>query len=285
VVLDPVPGVRAFTDHHQLQVLRTCLTDPRPLPILGVGTSAFVDLTAFQTLTVEETVTFHGLYGCSGPCLRRALTATPSDLPRLLLLSLEPATQVDNALAATELVKQVIPMLVKNPVMAANLAPQLQALGMKATSSEMLVPVGACTALCCFLGGVSRARTGEACQVLEDWVAHASSISYRVQSWKELSGRLSDDTGNSANMTAFLGQKAVNNRTAFLHSLQHELSQAQNAVQYFMRLCSLLAPLQNPCLRLELLQYIMGLHSRFAVQTLKRTAEFAFQCLAATSAS
>jgi len=232
-------------------------------------------------------VTFHGLYGCTEACLRRALAAAPDDLPRLLALGLDHALLVDNALAAAELVKLVIPLLVKGPgtAMAADAAPQLQALCLRALSTEMLVPLGACTALCCFLGGVSRARTEEACQVLEDWVAHASSLTYRVQSWKELSDRLSDDSGNASNMTAFLGQKAVNNRTAFLHALRQDLTHAQNPVQYFMRLCSLLAPLHNPCLRLELLQYITGLHSRFTVQTLKRTAEFAFQCLAAPSAA
>ena len=119
-------------------------------------------------------------------------------------------------------------------------------------------------------------------QVLDDWIQQSSSLAFRMQSWKSLRDkhRASGSSEPGSNMMTFLGHKAIQNRRLFLEALQDQLAKASGVTSFLMRLCSLVARLQHPCLRLQLLQYITGVDERFVVDLFKQTCEFAFQCVA-----
>eukprot|EP00667_Euglena_gracilis_P002089 EG_transcript_2088 len=279
VILDPVDGARIFGGYHQSKVLETYKLEPRMATHVVPSPFSFLDLTSFLTLAAEDIILLHGMYGCTERCLRRVLGGAGEKVGPLILLGLEHAVKSDNVIAAVQLVKQAFPITVDNPSLS-KMIDKLHTLCFQVTSTEMLVPLGAYTALCYFLSGQSRGRVAEACEVLAEWIRQSGSLPFRLQSWKEQRAKALGEAQAAPGLAPFIGQKAVQNRTAFRQALQDELSTAQNAVQFFMRLCSLLTPLQRPCLRLELLQYITGLHGQYSVGVMRRTAEFAFQCVA-----
>lgn len=138
-------------------------------------------------------------------------------------------------------------------------------------SQGMLVALGAQITIGEFVTGRTAQRLSAACRWLHEWCENARSgpcsprsLVFLMTSWNE--ARKVD--GNS-DWLSFLSGKAVSNRLAF-HSQLLELLRAQqqgDGVQYVTQLHELVKRLRKPCLRLRILQQVLGLDTRFSRDT------------------
>ena len=135
-------------------------------------------------------------------------------------------------------------------------------------SEGMLVALGAQITISEFVAGRTAQRLEKACGWLEDWCRRAepgacspAALVFLLTSWME--ARKVD--GNS-DWVSFLSGKAVSNRLAF-HGELTRLLDAQrqgDGVEYIEQLYKLSSKLRKPCLRLRILQQVLGLDTRFS---------------------
>jgi len=135
-------------------------------------------------------------------------------------------------------------------------------------SEGMLVALGAQITLSEFVAGRTAQRLSAACRWLQDWCERAAQgpcsppcLVFLTTSWLEAR----EVDGNSDWLSFFTG-KAVSNRLVF-HDLLTKLLQAQqrgDGLEYVSQLYQLSARLRKPCLRLRILQQVLGLDTRFS---------------------
>ena len=83
-----------------------------------------------------------------------------------------------------------------------------------------------------------------------------------------------------SNFTAFISNKAISNRKKFAQQLRDAAVATDfDSVEFLKDIHSILAQMNSPCLRLELLQYILGLDNRYSVAHVTRSVELAATCL------
>ena len=106
---------------------------------------------------------------------------------------------------------------------------------------------------------------------------------------RERSG--SSDAGGSNDqsmpaMGAFLTNKAKTNRSVFLAQLEElrECARARNG-EYMRKLHGIVSKLNRPSLRLDLLQYVLGLDRRYQRDVLVKTCELALELLGEQTAT
>ena len=138
-------------------------------------------------------------------------------------------------------------------------------------SQGMLVALGAQITIGEFVTGRTAQRLSAACRWLHEWCENARSgpcsprtLVFLMTSWNE--ARKVD--GNS-DWLSFLSGKAVSNRLAFHSQLLESLRAQQqgDGVQYVTQLHELVKRLRKPCLRLRILQQVLGLDTRFSRDT------------------
>ena len=79
---------------------------------------------------------------------------------------------------------------------------------------------------------------------------------------------------------AFVSNKAISNRKTFAQQLRAAASQTDFAdVRFLQALFEMTNRMHSPCLRLELLQYVLGLDNRYSVAHVKRSIELAATCM------
>ncbi len=79
---------------------------------------------------------------------------------------------------------------------------------------------------------------------------------------------------------AFLSNKAISNRTKFAKQLREAAEVTDfDSLRFLKSIHSALTQMHSPCLRLELLQYILGLDNRYSVAHVTRSVELAATCL------
>lgn len=79
---------------------------------------------------------------------------------------------------------------------------------------------------------------------------------------------------------AFISNKAVTNRKKFAQQLRESAAVTEFDSLHFLRtIRSICNQMHSPCLRLELLQYILGLDNRYSVAHVTRAVELAATCL------
>ena len=84
----------------------------------------------------------------------------------------------------------------------------------------------------------------------------------------------------SSNFMAFISNKAISNRKKFAKQLRDTAAVTEfDSLKFLTAIHSVLSHMNSPCLRLELLQYILGLDNRYSVAHVTRAVELAATCL------
>jgi len=154
-----------------------------------------------------------------------------------------------------------------------------------ATNSDGLLAVlGAAEVLKALQTGDAAKRALEAADSIEEWIEKSEhSIAFRLASWRDLTaaqGDLKIATENHSNFMAFLSNKAINNRTRFAAQLRHSVANTSfEGIEFLKEIHAILETMHSPCLRLELLQFILGLDNRYSVAHVARSVELAATCL------
>lgn len=121
---------------------------------------------------------------------------------------------------------------------------------------DCLRAAGAVTALGALAGGRLARRATDAVRLLDDWLERAeSSFAFRISSYRDASAKANATT----QFTAFAGRKAVSNRRAFRDALAPLAEESGDVRKGLAALSSLVAACRTPNLRLELLQFVLGL--------------------------
>ena len=150
-------------------------------------------------------------------------------------------------------------------------------------SEAMLVALGAQITLQEFVAGRTALRLRKACSWLRGWCAKAeagicspASLIFLATSWAE--ARKVD--GNS-DWLSFLNGKAFINRLAFHDQLLTLLAAQEegDGLRYIEQLYMLSSKLRKPCLRLRILQQILGLDTRFSRDIVHGVVCLAFDVL------
>jgi hypothetical protein len=126
-----------------------------------------------------------------------------------------------------------------------------------------------------FAAGRMLPRIVDSRKRLESWLRKANSFMFRIQSWHKLTGHRSE--GDTPALSAFVTHKAIENRHRFysdLVELEH-LAKSRDLLHGIQKLQCLTDQLYHPCMRLEILQSILGLDERFDLQILNTVSKLA----------
>jgi hypothetical protein len=154
-----------------------------------------------------------------------------------------------------------------------------------ATNSDGLLAVlGAAQVLKAIQEGSHRRRAEECISAVEEWVNQGEqSMAFRISSWydqRAAQGDLQIATENNSSFMAFVSNKAISNRKAFAGQLRQIMSSPDfTEVRFLQAVNQILNGMHSPCLRLELLQYVLGLDNRYSVAHVVRSVELAATCL------
>ena len=157
-----------------------------------------------------------------------------------------------------------------------------------ATNSDGLLAVlGAAQILRAMQDGSAKRKVQEVVSSLEEWVNLADhNLTFRIKSWNDqrvAQGDLEIATESDTAFSAFLGTKAISNRKAFVNQLKTTAAVSDtNFVQtlsFLKCIYDIVQRMHSPCLRLELLQYILGLDNRYSVAHVARSVELAATCM------
>lgn len=154
-----------------------------------------------------------------------------------------------------------------------------------ATNSDGLLAVlGAAQVLKAMQDGTAKRRVEEAIAAVEEWVNYGEqSVAFRISSWydqRAAQGDLKIATDNNSSFMAFVSNKAIANRKAFAQQLRETVAATDfSDIRFLKAINDMLSKMHSPCLRLELLQYILGLDNRFSVAHVARSVELAATCL------
>jgi len=116
------------------------------------------------------------------------------------------------------------------------------------------------------------------------WIEHGEqSMTFRLASWRDqraAQGDLKIATQADSSFMAFVSNKAISNRKAFVAQLKQAAQSTDFSDARFLSAIEVvLSRMHSPCLRLELLQYVLGLDNRYSVAHVTRSVELAKNCL------
>lgn len=116
------------------------------------------------------------------------------------------------------------------------------------------------------------------------WIEKSEhSVAFRLASWRDLTaaqGDLKIATESNSNFMAFVSNKAISNRRRFSQQLRHAIAHTSfEGIEFLKEIHAILKTMHSPCLRLELLQFILGLDNRYSVAHVARSIELAATCL------
>lgn len=115
------------------------------------------------------------------------------------------------------------------------------------------------------------------------WIKKSDSFAFRLESWREQKAAQDDlkiATEENSKWMAFVSNKAINNRKRFAEQLKHSVAQTNfESIEFLKEIHAILGTMHSPCLRLELLQFILGLDNRYSVAHVARSVELAATCL------
>lgn len=154
-----------------------------------------------------------------------------------------------------------------------------------ATNSDGLLAVlGAAQVLRVIQDGSALRRVHESIDAIEEWVNYGeNNVAFRISSWHDqrtAQGDLKIATGQNSKFMAFVSNKAIANRKAFALQLREAVSANDfTGMHLLYAIHGILQRMHSPCLRLELLQYVLGLDNRYSVLHVSRSIELAATCL------
>ena len=114
-------------------------------------------------------------------------------------------------------------------------------------------------------------------------------MAFRISSWydqRAAQGDLQIATAEDSNFMAFVSTKSIINRRNFAQNLR-DAAQATSFTdgRFLSAISTMIAGMNKPCLRLELLQYVLGLDNRYSTAHVARSVELAATCLGISAAS
>lgn len=122
------------------------------------------------------------------------------------------------------------------------------------------------------------------CCLSDRWVQQGEeSVAFRLASWKEQRADQADSNiavSKDSKFMAFITTKSVTNRRKFAQQL-HQAVNEFTCVHFLQEMYSIVKSMHSPCMRLELLQYILGLDSRYSIHLVRECIELAATCLSA----
>ena len=154
-----------------------------------------------------------------------------------------------------------------------------------ATNSDGLLAVlGAAQILKAMQDGGAKRRTKESWEAVEEWVEQGEkNIAFRLASWRDqrtAQGDLEIAVDQDSSFMAFVSGKAISNRRNFALQLHRAVEQTEfNDMRFLLAIDEITDRMHSPCLRLELLQYVLGLDNRYSIAHVKRSVELAATCL------
>ncbi|CAJ1964865.1 unnamed protein product [Cylindrotheca closterium] len=163
-----------------------------------------------------------------------------------------------------------------------------------ATNSQgILFVLGAVEILSAARSGSAQSRAKESIVALDEWVQYGEeSVAFRIASWSKQRATEHDThvaLEGSSQFMAFVSNKAITNRKGFAKKLQSALeaekgadavaSSEESHLCFLKRIQEIVNSLHAPCLRLEILQYILGLDNRFSVDHIRHSMELAVTCM------
>lgn len=154
-----------------------------------------------------------------------------------------------------------------------------------ATNSDGLLAVlGAAQILRAMQEGGAKRRTKESWEAVEEWVEHGErNIAFRLASWRDQRAAQDDleiAVDQDSSFMAFVSGKAITNRKKFALQLHQAVEQTDfNDMRFLLAIDEITNRMHSPCLRLELLQYVLGLDNRYSIAHVKRAVELAATCL------
>lgn len=108
-------------------------------------------------------------------------------------------------------------------------------------------------------------------------------MAFRLSSWRDQRAAQDDlqiAFDNNSSFFAFVSNKAITNRKNFAKQLREAIKQTDFSDVNFLRaIYEVVQRMHSPCLRLELLQYVLGLDNRYSIAHVKRSIELAATCL------
>ena len=264
-----------------------------------------IDASEYPELPQEERLALHAAYGIGRSSLHAAFAAIAraeghASLAPHVARSLCAAASADNVASAREIVRTAAPLLLERLLqrdgapaasgttlaclhsVRASVA-SLRRVAHAEMSDGMLVAFGAQITLSEFVAGATAQRLRAACKWLADWcrkaeggVCSPKSLVFLLTSWTE-----AREVDGNSDWKSFLTGKAVANRLAF-HSQLVELLEAQqrgDGLSFVEQLYALSSRLRRPCLRLRILQQVLGLDRRFSRDIVHGVVCLAFDVL------
>ena len=148
----------------------------------------------------------------------------------------------------------------------------------------LLAVLGAAQILKAIQDGSAKRRTEECFVALEEWIeAGESSIAFRLASWTDQRAAQKDleiAVNADSSFMAFVSGKAISNRKNFATQLREAVGRTDFSDMRFLTVIyEITSKMHSPCLRLELLQYALGLDNRYSIAHVKRAVELAATCL------
>lgn len=108
-------------------------------------------------------------------------------------------------------------------------------------------------------------------------------MAFRLASWRSQRAAQEDlqiAFDNNSSFMAFVSNKAITNRKNFAKHLREVAGQTDfSDVRFLTSLYDIVQKMHSPCLRLELLQYVLGLDNRYSIAHVKRCIELAATCM------
>uniref|UniRef100_A0A7S3L392 Uncharacterized protein n=1 Tax=Amphora coffeiformis TaxID=265554 RepID=A0A7S3L392_9STRA len=159
-----------------------------------------------------------------------------------------------------------------------------------ATNSDGLLAVlGAAQILKAMQDGSAKKRTEEAIASIEEWVNYGeNSMAFRISSWydqRAAQGDLKIAMAEDSNLMAFVSGKSISNRRNFARNLREAMSATSFTDGRFLSaILTMIEGMNKPCLRLELLQYVLGLDNRYSIAHVARSVQLAATCLGISAA-
>jgi len=121
-------------------------------------------------------------------------------------------------------------------------------------------------------GGGARGRLREVAEALEEWCEKGEGrMSFRISSWRKQRNRSNSTTEDSNRLTAFVGSEAVSKRLKFASALRSLTSPTHSLEEVLIGLEEEVQKMNKPCLRLEVLQYALGLEGRFTLGMMRKS--------------
>lgn len=179
---------------------------------------------------------------------------------------------------SSELTQQTIPTMPPPPPL------DTDRLRSATNSDGLLAVLGAAQVLKAMKDGSAARRVQESVDAIDEWIEHGEqSMAFRLASWRDqraAQGDLKIATRQDSNFMAFVSNKAISNRKNFAAKLRESISATDfEGVRFLLAIHELVSRMHSPCLRLELLQYVLGLDNRYSVAHIQRSVKLAATCL------